>query len=293
MVNQTATHLPAFFLGSWLTVDFTDCTESSFIPCCCCCCCGVDAMTLISMQFYKGQTSLRIQACNSRCMGSYCLGTYGDRSTGTLMSNTHLSRFLASPRLYRWLAAAITACWGAVSRSLHSDNLPHVCLVTLAEMAEIPGRHWTLQLQPLKCEVPLFHQDTTQVSAVISAHHSTALRRTEQGIQGLTKTEGSKFHHLLEMYAHTISASEGDLGRTSVVQHSINTEDADPAWQPPSRLPFHQRDKVRQMLDDMLSKGVIDSPIVLVPKKDESTRFCVDFRHLNRLTKKDVQPGTP
>ena len=51
------------------------------------------------------------------------------------------------------------------------------------------------------------------------------------------------------------------------------------------------------MIEDMKDQGVIRlshspwaSPVVLVPKKDGHLCFCVDYRHLNRITKKDVYP---
>ena len=57
------------------------------------------------------------------------------------------------------------------------------------------------------------------------------------------------------------------------------------------------RAKISQMIDDMLEKGIIHpssgpwaSPIVLVPKKDGQLHFCVDYRKLNSVTKKDQYP---
>ena len=50
-------------------------------------------------------------------------------------------------------------------------------------------------------------------------------------------------------------------------------------------------------VQDMLDLGVIEpsispysSPIVLVPKKDGSVRFCIDFRKLNKVTEFDAEP---
>ena len=51
------------------------------------------------------------------------------------------------------------------------------------------------------------------------------------------------------------------------------------------------------MISEMEKKSVVKpssspwaSPVVLVPKKDGTTCFCIDFRCLNAITKKDVYP---
>ena len=50
-------------------------------------------------------------------------------------------------------------------------------------------------------------------------------------------------------------------------------------------------------IDEMIELGVIEpsispysSSIVLVPKKDGSVRFCIDFRKLNKVTESDAEP---
>ena len=70
-----------------------------------------------------------------------------------------------------------------------------------------------------------------------------------------------------------------------------------PIRQQARRVPLPRRETVRHLLQDMLSRDVISpskspwaSPIVLVGKKDGSTRFCVDYRKVNEVTYKDAYP---
>ena len=64
---------------------------------------------------------------------------------------------------------------------------------------------------------------------------------------------------------------------------------AEPIREPVRRLPLAKRETEREEVHKMLQKGVSlwSSDIVLVTKKDGSTRFCVDNRKLNAVTKKD------
>eukprot|EP00731_Ephydatia_muelleri_P007838 Em0004g176a len=106
-----------------------------------------------------------------------------------------------------------------------------------------------------------------------------------------------KVADLLWQFQDVIALDDSDLGRTRLTSHQINTGDTQPVRQQARRLPFHQQQEVRGLLDYMLSQGIIEpscgpwaSPIVLAKKKDGTTRFCVDFRRLNDCTRKDAQP---
>ena len=88
-----------------------------------------------------------------------------------------------------------------------------------------------------------------------------------------------------------------DLGRTRLVKHTIDIEGAMPISQPPRKIPLAKKDEAEGAVQEMRRQGVIEqstspwsSPVVLVRKKDGTNRFCVDYRKLNAVTKKDSYP---
>ena len=99
---------------------------------------------------------------------------------------------------------------------------------------------------------------------------------------------------MLELYSDVIVSDEQDLGCTGVLQHSIDTGTAAPIRQQVCRLSLPAKEEVKKLLQDMLKKtpstGPWISPIVLVQKKYGSTRFCVDYRKVNSVTRKDAYP---
>ena len=85
-----------------------------------------------------------------------------------------------------------------------------------------------------------------------------------------------------------------DLGHADLVQYSINLEDdrpfKEPYWSIPPAL-----QEVREHLKEMLEIGAIresSSPyisnVVIVRKKDDTIRFCIDYRRLNSCTVSDA-----
>ena len=91
--------------------------------------------------------------------------------------------------------------------------------------------------------------------------------------------------------------TDGSLGRSGVVRHEIRTGDARPRYMQPTRVDHSMREKLDEMVDEMLRRDVIRpsvSPygtrVVPVQKKDGTIRFCIDYRRLNADTTGDAFP---
>ena len=128
-------------------------------------------------------------------------------------------------------------------------------------------------------------------------HRREQLLAAAQWPEDCPQEELDRVKEVILEFEDVFALSDGELGCTGVMKHRIDTGDHPPVKQYPRRTPFVQRKKIADMIADMEQKGIVKpsisswaSPVVLVPKRDKTTRFCIDYRRLNAITKKDVYP---
>lgn len=131
-------------------------------------------------------------------------------------------------------------------------------------------------------------------STEVPEHVSKLLERSKTPF---SPTEGRQLASLLTEFADVFAISDVDLGCLQGITHRIDTGDASPIKQRMRRTPLGFAAEEDRYLNSMIEHGVIRpsfsawaSPPVLVRKRDGSVRYCVDFRRLNDITKKDVFP---
>ncbi|KZS12009.1 Uncharacterized protein APZ42_023099 [Daphnia magna] len=102
---------------------------------------------------------------------------------------------------------------------------------------------------------------------------------------------------LLIEFQEVFSDSGDCLDQCTVLEHAIPTGGVAPIKQLPRKRAWREREFIKDEVNKTLKQGVIESaqipwssPIVLVKKKDEKWRFCIDYRWLNEVTTKDFYP---
>ena len=110
----------------------------------------------------------------------------------------------------------------------------------------------------------------------------------------LSEQQTEEVKELLLEYHEIFVDDKEIIGRTSLVKHKIDTGNAVQICQRPRPIPLHLREEVDLVMEDMITKDLIepsDSPwcslIVLVRKKDKSLRTCIDFHKVNDVSRKD------
>jgi len=101
------------------------------------------------------------------------------------------------------------------------------------------------------------------------------------------------------IYSHRDAIAVGDeVGRAKFTEHKIYVESIPPIFSPQYRVPYASRKIIEEHVTKLLSQGIIEpcsspwsSPVLLVKKHSSNEyRFCVDFRKINGVIKKDLYP---
>jgi len=130
---------------------------------------------------------------------------------------------------------------------------------------------------------------------------STLSELIEPVLQGLpsevTVEQRRQVVDFLREYDEMFSRGTADMGRTTLVEHSIDTGTHRPIRQSLRRHPRAHLDEIDRQVDELIESGFVEpaaspwaSNVVLVGKKDGSFRLCVDYRQLNSVTYKDSYP---
>ncbi|GFU59508.1 retrovirus-related Pol polyprotein from transposon 17.6 [Trichonephila clavipes] len=155
------------------------------------------------------------------------------------------------------------------------------------------------ELSSIHEEVTIFKIEhrTESIRQVTANENITIPPRTEIIVPGYIGNDKSSAERLFQEFEDVFSRNSSNIGHTTVTQHRIDTADHPQIKQHPRRLPFAKQEEVGTLLREMQENDIIEpssspwaSPIVLIRKKDGSTRFCVDYRKLNDVTKKDSYP---
>ena len=107
----------------------------------------------------------------------------------------------------------------------------------------------------------------------------------------------SKIKKLVLQNQDFFANKDSKLGHTDTAKMQIEIGNNEPIKMRPYRTPIKNREVIDKAIDDMLdsevirrSKSPLSFPVVIVDKKDGSKRFCVDFRRLIKITKKNSYP---
>ena len=107
----------------------------------------------------------------------------------------------------------------------------------------------------------------------------------------------SEIRETLKRNRDVFALNDLELTQTDTVTMDIKTSTDEPIRQKPYFTPLKNRPVVDKAIEDKLAADIISpssspwsSPIVIVPKKYGSKRFCVVFGKLNAVTKLNSYP---
>ncbi|KAK3892407.1 hypothetical protein Pcinc_003741 [Petrolisthes cinctipes] len=204
-----------------------------------------------------------------------CLGTFPSRlELGSRQAETVVS-------VVKEIKGALLSWYDSIALGILPENFP-------AQIRPLQGQSNSNSTKPIPTPPPKTTSTPTEVVNWPYTHDPTPQQRAE--------------HAAAVIKAFPRVFGKDDMLREMVggPMHIELTDDARPfSVTAPRIIPYSWREEIKQQLDDLLDKGIIEKvdyptswchPIVPVPKKPSGVRLCVDLTRLNRYVKRPVYP---
>ena len=139
-----------------------------------------------------------------------------------------------------------------------------------------------------KVGVNIEEGEIASVGGSLPSHVQELFDRSQEH---LSPEETTKLRHLLTEYQDVFSKDNFDIGCTNLLTFSIDTGDHKPVKIGPRRMNPEAASAADEIIEELLIHQLIEpssspwsSPIVMVRRKDNRYRLCIDFRELNSRT---------
>ena len=114
--------------------------------------------------------------------------------------------------------------------------------------------------------------------------------------EDLKKSQKDEVKAFLKKWTRIFAANPQGPGKYKGPKIAIPTT-GKPIKRMPRRVNPIKEEEIKRQINLMLKNGIIEpskgpwaAPVVLAPKKDGTSRFCIDYRELNNITTKDAYP---
>ena len=170
----------------------------------------------------------------------------------------------------------------------HEEIMVNLSNVTSMSIS-IPPKAILCELQPVSIDQSVFDKIEE------TSFDSDSVLNQVNIDSSISQEERDRLQKLLRKHEHVFSKGDLDIGDCGLIKHRIDLTNPIPFRQKHRRIPPAMIDEVRSHLEQLLASGIIEkskspwaSNIVLVRKKNNKLRMCIDYRMLNSRTVRDA-----
>ena len=194
-------------------------------------------------------------------------------------------------------STALVSSASETPHSLAEDAIPAPPPSCSTDDVDRLNQFFAVQRELVAADFPAYEQTPDPPTTVTSDSFYYGSIDDIQICPDLTDDQQSELKDLCREYQDIFIRPSRVLPQTDLVYHYIDTGTARPIKRPPRRYTPEEQEAERREIERMLEEGVIEpssSPWacqpVMVPKPDGSTRYCINYVPLNKVTVKDAYP---